>query len=68
MLFNNTTNVMSWLERKIEAKAGFHRLTDILFCQKKIDLLLSMYESRIIGLGLNLHWVLLRSYLKQVAL
>lgn len=62
-LFDDATNVMSWLERKIEAKAGFHGLTHILFCQRKMDLLLSMYESGIIGLGkLNLYWVLLRPY------
>ncbi len=68
-LFDDTTNVMSWLERKIKAKAGLHGLTHILFRQRKIDPLSLMYESGIIGLGkLNLHWVLLQSYLKQVVL
>ncbi len=68
-LFDDATNVMSWLERKIEAKAGFYRLTHTLFCRRKMDPLLSIYESGIIDLRkLNLHWVLLRPYLKQVVL
>ncbi len=59
-LFDNITNVMLCLECKMEIKAGFHKLTHTLFRQRKIDPLLSMYKSRIIGLGkLNLHWVFL---------
>lgn len=68
-LFDNITNVILWLEHKMETKVGFYGLTYTLFCQRKIDFLSLMYEFEIIGLGkLNLHWVLLQPYLKQVAL
>lgn len=60
---------MSWLDRKIEAKEAFHRLTYTLFFWKKINPTLSIYETEMIDHGkLKWHLLLLQPYLKIVAL
>ncbi len=61
--------VTLWLDRKIDARVGFHELTHTLFFWRKIDPASSIYELEIIGCGkLNRHYVVLQPYLKQVAL